>query len=115
MNLRSDLIIFVSIVRQPPISTLFPYTTLFRSLLALTLGGRRVLERVRAAGRGPVVQRVMGAVMLATALLIVTNVDVSFDQLVARRIPNVNLTAGVERSDVVARRLRDLHPRTAGG
>jgi thiol-disulfide isomerase/thioredoxin len=57
----------------------------------------------------------MGAVMLVTALLIVTNVDVSFDQLVARRIPNVNLTAGLERSDAVASRLRDLHPRTANG
>jgi cytochrome c biogenesis protein CcdA/thiol-disulfide isomerase/thioredoxin len=84
-------------------------------LLALTLGGRRLLERVRAAGRGPLVQRVMGGVMLATALLIVTNVDVSFDQLVARKIPNVNLTAGLERSGAVANRLRDLrHPTAAG-
>jgi cytochrome c biogenesis protein CcdA/thiol-disulfide isomerase/thioredoxin len=84
-------------------------------LLALSLGGRRLLDRARAAGRGPVVQRGMGAVMLATALLIVTNVDVSFDQLVARKIPNVNLTAGLERSTAVASRLRDLRPRPANG
>jgi cytochrome c biogenesis protein CcdA/thiol-disulfide isomerase/thioredoxin len=84
-------------------------------LLALSLGGRRVLDRVRAAGRGAAVQRAMGAVMLATAVLIVTNVDVSFDQLVARKIPDVNLTAGLERSDAVASRLHDLRPRPANG
>jgi cytochrome c biogenesis protein CcdA/thiol-disulfide isomerase/thioredoxin len=81
-------------------------------LLVLCLGGRRVLDRVRAAGRGPVVQRVMGAVMLATALLIVTNVDVSFDQLIARKIPEVSLTASLERSDVVARRLKTIQHRS---
>jgi cytochrome c biogenesis protein CcdA/thiol-disulfide isomerase/thioredoxin len=80
-------------------------------LLALCLGGRRVLERVRAAGRGPVVQRALGAVMLVTALAIVTNVDVSFDQLVAREIPQVSLTASLERSHAVTRRLRTLHDR----
>src|SRR3954454_15812496 len=84
-------------------------------LLALTLGGRRLLERVRRAGRGPVVQRVMGGVMLVTALLILTNVDVSFDVGVARQIPNVNLTAGLERSTGVASRLHDLRPQTANG
>jgi cytochrome c biogenesis protein CcdA/thiol-disulfide isomerase/thioredoxin len=80
-------------------------------LLALCLGGRRVLERVRAAGRGPVVQRALGAVMILTALAIVTNVDVSFDQLVAREIPQVSLTASLERSHAVTRRLRTLHDR----
>src|SRR3954454_6977362 len=77
-------------------------------LLALCVGGRRVLDRVRAAGRGPVVQRALGAIMLITALAIVTNVDVSFDQLVARKIPEVSLTASLERSDAVAKRLRTL-------
>src|SRR4051794_34359778 len=81
-------------------------------LLVLCLGGRRVLERVRAAGRGPVVQRALGAVMLLTAVAIVANVDVSFDQLVAREIPQVSLTASLERSDAVARRLRTLHDRS---
>jgi cytochrome c biogenesis protein CcdA/thiol-disulfide isomerase/thioredoxin len=81
--------------------------------LALCLGGRRVLDRVRAAGRGPLVQRVMGAVMLATALLIVTNLDVSFDQLVARKIPQVSVTASLERSDAVAGRLHEIDARKA--
>src|SRR2546423_7637029 len=33
-------------------------------LLALTLGGRRVFERARAAGRGPVLQRALRATMI---------------------------------------------------
>jgi cytochrome c biogenesis protein CcdA/thiol-disulfide isomerase/thioredoxin len=80
-------------------------------LLVLCIGGRRVLDRVRAAGRGPVVQRTLGAIMLITAVAIVTNVDVSFDQLVARKIPEVSLTASLERSDAAARRLRTLNDR----
>src|SRR4051794_283616 len=87
-------------------------------LLALCLGGRRLLERVRAAGRGVAVQRATGAVMLVTALAIVTNVDVSFDQFVAREIPDVNATASLERSGAVATRLKTLRggpPRFAGG
>ena len=82
-------------------------------LLVLCLGGRRVLDRVRRAGRGPAVQRVLGAVMLVTALLIVTNVDVSFDQLVARKIPDVSLTASLERSDAVKKRLKTIQERRA--
>lgn len=82
-------------------------------LLAICLLGRRVLTRVRAIGGGAVVQRAMGVVMLATALAIVTKTDVSFDQLVARDIPGVNLTAGLERSGAVSRRLGDLSGRRA--
>src|SRR3954468_22414069 len=82
-------------------------------LLALTVGARRLLDRVRAAGRGPLVQRALGAIMLATALLIVANVDVSFDQFVAREIPDVSATASLERSDAVAKRLRTLNERKA--
>jgi cytochrome c biogenesis protein CcdA/thiol-disulfide isomerase/thioredoxin len=80
-------------------------------LLVLSLGGRRILDRVHAAVGGAVVQRVMGGAMLATALLIVTNVDVSFDQFVARKIPDVSLTASLERSDAVARRLKAIQHR----
>src|SRR2546421_6782111 len=35
-------------------------------LLALTLGGRRLLERARRAGRGPLLQRALGVVMVLT-------------------------------------------------
>src|SRR5205807_2696500 len=67
-------------------------------LLAITLGGRRLFERVRRAGRGPQLQRALGIVMLLTAVAILTSADVSFDQFVARNIPDVNFTAGLECS-----------------
>jgi cytochrome c biogenesis protein CcdA/thiol-disulfide isomerase/thioredoxin len=77
-------------------------------LLALTLGGRRVFERVRRAGRGPALQRALGAVMILTAVAIIANLDVNFDQFVAENIPNVNLTASLECSSAVTGRLHEL-------
>jgi cytochrome c biogenesis protein CcdA/thiol-disulfide isomerase/thioredoxin len=80
-------------------------------LLALTLGGRRLLDRARAAGRGPVLQRVLGTIMILTALAIATNQDVKFDQFVAQHIPNVNLTATLECSPTVTTRLHEISGR----
>ena len=77
-------------------------------LLALTLGGRRLLDRVRKAGRGPALQRVLGAIMIVTAIAIITNLDVTFDQFVAEKIPNVNLTASLECSSEVTGRLHEI-------
>src|SRR6267378_3583175 len=74
-------------------------------LLLITLGGRRLFERVRRAGRGPQLQRALGVVMLLTAVAILTSADVSFDQFIARNIPDVNLTAGLECSRSVTGRL----------
>jgi cytochrome c biogenesis protein CcdA/thiol-disulfide isomerase/thioredoxin len=77
-------------------------------LFALTLGGRRLFDRVRAAGRGPALQRTLGIVMLVTAFAIVGGADVSFDQYVAEHIPQVNITAGLEKSHAVESRLPQL-------
>jgi len=77
-------------------------------LLALTLGGRKLFERIRAAGRGVALQRTLGVVMLVTALAIIVGVDVRFDQYVAEHIPNVNLTAGLEKSKAVESRLPEI-------
>src|SRR5271165_70503 len=77
-------------------------------LLALTLGGRRLFERVRRAGRGPALQRTLGAIMIATAIAIIASLDVNFDQFVAQHIPNVNLTASLECSQTVTGRLREI-------
>ncbi|MGD0455346.1 MAG: cytochrome c biogenesis protein DipZ [Solirubrobacteraceae bacterium] len=77
-------------------------------LLALALGGRRLFDRVRKAGRGPMLQRVLGTIMILTAVAIVTNLDVSFDQFVAQHIPNVNLTASLECSKSVTSRLAQI-------
>jgi cytochrome c biogenesis protein CcdA/thiol-disulfide isomerase/thioredoxin len=77
-------------------------------LLGLTLGGRALFDRVRRAGRGPLLQRTLGVIMILTALAIVTNLDVRFDQQVAERIPDVNLTASLEKSHAVESRLSEI-------
>jgi len=77
-------------------------------LLALALGGRRVFERVRRAGRGPLLGRVLGVVMILTGVAILTNLDVNFDQFIAEKIPNVNLTASLECSKSVTGRLHEI-------
>jgi cytochrome c biogenesis protein CcdA/thiol-disulfide isomerase/thioredoxin len=77
-------------------------------LLVLTLGGRRLFDRVRRAGRGPALQRALGTIMIVTAVAIATNLDVNFDQFVAQHIPDVNLTAGLECSQTVTGRLHEI-------
>jgi cytochrome c biogenesis protein CcdA/thiol-disulfide isomerase/thioredoxin len=77
-------------------------------LLGLTLGGRKLFDRVRAAGRGPALQRVLGAVMVATAVAIIAGADVSFDQYVAEHIPEVNLSSPLEKSQAVESRLHEI-------
>ncbi len=82
-------------------------------LLALSLGGRRIFERIRNAGRGPTLQRVLGTIMILTAVAILTNLDVNFDQFVARNIPDVNLTATLECSSAITGRLHEITGRHA--
>lgn len=77
-------------------------------LLALTLGGRRLFDRVRRAGRGPLLQRALGAIMILTAVAIIANLDVNFDQFVAEHIPDVNLTASLECSETVTSHLHEI-------
>jgi cytochrome c biogenesis protein CcdA/thiol-disulfide isomerase/thioredoxin len=80
-------------------------------LLALTLGGRRLFDRVRKAGRGPLLQRALGTIMILTAIAIIANLDVNFDQFIARHIPDVNLTASLECSQTVTSRLHEISGR----
>jgi cytochrome c biogenesis protein CcdA/thiol-disulfide isomerase/thioredoxin len=82
-------------------------------LLLIAYGGRRLLDRLRAAGRGPAVQRVLGAVMVATAVAVVTDLDVRFQTALADDFPEVvvNPTRALERSDAVEERLADLRGR----
>jgi cytochrome c biogenesis protein CcdA/thiol-disulfide isomerase/thioredoxin len=78
------------------------------ALFVLTLGGRRLLDRLRAVGGGATVQRTLGVVMILTGFAIVANLDVNFDQFVARHIPQVNLTASLEKSKAVTGRLSEI-------
>ncbi len=82
-------------------------------LLLIAYGGRQVLDRLRAAGRGPAVQRVLGAVMVATAVAVAADLDVRFQTALADDFPDVvvNPTRALERSDAVEERLADLRGR----
>ena len=79
-------------------------------LLLLALGGRRLGERIRRAGRGPALTRVMGAVMVLTAVAMAADLDVRFQTALANDFPSVlvNPTRAIEDSDAVERRLADL-------
>jgi cytochrome c biogenesis protein CcdA/thiol-disulfide isomerase/thioredoxin len=77
-------------------------------LLALALGGHRLSDRIRRAGRGVALQRALGAVMVVTAIAIATELDVNFDQYVAQHIPEVDLTASLEKSRAVESRLPEI-------
>ncbi len=82
-------------------------------LLAVAYGGRRLLDRLRTAGRGPAVQRVLGAVMVATAVGVATDLDVRFQTALADELPAfvINPTRGLERSGAVEDRLGELRGR----
>ena len=79
-------------------------------LLALGLGGRRVVERVRRAGRGPALQQAFGVVMVITAVLMLAQLDIRFQSAIADDLPSflTNPTRALERSGAVERKLADL-------
>ena len=79
-------------------------------LLLIAYGGRRLLDRLRAAGRGPAVQRTLGVVMVATAVAVATDLDVRFQTALANDFPDflTNPTRALERSDAVEDRLAEL-------
>jgi cytochrome c biogenesis protein CcdA/thiol-disulfide isomerase/thioredoxin len=77
-------------------------------LFALSLGGRQLLDRVRKTGRGPLLGRVLGTIMILTAVALLTNLANSYSQFVAKKIPNVNLAASLECSSTVTDRLPEV-------
>jgi cytochrome c biogenesis protein CcdA/thiol-disulfide isomerase/thioredoxin len=79
-------------------------------LLVLALAGRALADRVRRAGRGPNLQRALGAVMVLTAVAMAAELDVRFQSAIADQLPAavVNPTRALEQSDAVAKRLDDL-------
>jgi cytochrome c biogenesis protein CcdA/thiol-disulfide isomerase/thioredoxin len=79
-------------------------------LLLLAYGGRRVLDRLRVAGRGPAVQRALGVVLVATAVAVATDLDVRFQTALANDFPSflTNPTKALEDSGAVEDRLADL-------
>jgi cytochrome c biogenesis protein CcdA/thiol-disulfide isomerase/thioredoxin len=82
-------------------------------LLVLALGGRALAGRVRAAGRGPGLQRALGAVLIATGIAMATNLDVRFESAIADHLPSALVfpTKSLETSHAVSSRLADLRGR----
>jgi len=82
-------------------------------LLALSVGGRRAVERIRGVGRGPVLQRALGAIMVLTAIAMAGQLDIRFQTAIADHLPNLvtNPTGAIERSGSVEDRLADLRGR----
>ena len=82
-------------------------------LLLIAFGGRRIGDRIRSAGRGPALQRGLGAIMIATAALMAADLDVRFQTALADHFPGflTNPTRAIERSSAVEDRLADLRGR----
>ncbi|MBV9836990.1 MAG: redoxin domain-containing protein, partial [Solirubrobacterales bacterium] len=83
-------------------------------MLLYALGGRAVLDRVRRRARGHLVERSLGAVLLVTGVVMATNLDVRFEEALARdaSLPAflVDPTRSLESSGAVQRRLAALRP-----
>ena len=79
-------------------------------LFAIAIGGRRVLAPLRRAGALRV-QQALGAVLLATAVLLAIGLDTRFETALARHTSDITVTAGLERSHAVQEQLQDLHGR----
>ena len=85
-------------------------------MLLYGLGGRAVLDRVRRHTRGHIVERSLGAVLLLTGVLMAFNVDVRFEEALAKdtSLPAVLIdpTRALENSNAVQNRLASLRPRS---
>ena len=83
-------------------------------LLVYAFAGRAVIDRVRRVGRGNTVNCALGVVLLATAVLMVFNVDVRFEEDLAKdaSLPAilVDPTRSLENSSAVQNRLASLRP-----
>jgi cytochrome c biogenesis protein CcdA/thiol-disulfide isomerase/thioredoxin len=83
-------------------------------MLLYGLGGRAVLARIRRSARGHVVERSLGVVLLVTAVVMATNLDVRFEDALARStsLPGflVDPTRSLENSKAVQSRLASLRP-----
>jgi thiol-disulfide isomerase/thioredoxin len=83
-------------------------------MLLYGLGGRAVLDRVRRRARGHVVERTLGVVLLVTGVAMATNLDVRFEEALAKdtSLPAflIDPTRALENSNAVQNRLASLRP-----
>jgi thiol-disulfide isomerase/thioredoxin len=85
-------------------------------MLLYALGGRAILDRLRRRVRGHVVERTLGVVLLLTGVAMATNLDVRFEEALAKDtgLPAifVDPTRALENSNAVQNRLASLRPRS---
>jgi cytochrome c biogenesis protein CcdA/thiol-disulfide isomerase/thioredoxin len=83
-------------------------------MLLYALGGRAVLDRIKRHTRGHTVERTLGAVLLITGVVMLTNLDVRFEEALAKdtSLPAflVDPTRSLENSNAVQNRLASLRP-----
>ncbi len=83
-------------------------------MLLYALGGRAVLDRVKRHTHGHTVERTLGAILLITGVVMLTNLDVRFEQALANdtSLPAflVDPTRSLENSNAVQNRLASLRP-----
>jgi cytochrome c biogenesis protein CcdA/thiol-disulfide isomerase/thioredoxin len=81
-------------------------------LLVYAFAGRAVLDRIRRATRGHIVEGVLGAVLILTGVLMAFNLDVRFEEALAKdaSLPAilVDPTRSLENSSAVQKRLASL-------
>jgi len=84
------------------------------TLLGLAIGGRRVIGRLRPGRRGPLLQRAFGVVMVLTAVLMFSKLDLRFQTALAADLPSFlrNPTRELERSAAVEDRLARVRGRS---
>jgi cytochrome c biogenesis protein CcdA/thiol-disulfide isomerase/thioredoxin len=83
-------------------------------MLLYAFGGRAVLTRVRRVARGHIVERALGCVLLLTGVVMALNLDVRFEEALAKdtSLPSflVDPTQSLENSGAVQHRLASLRP-----
>jgi cytochrome c biogenesis protein CcdA/thiol-disulfide isomerase/thioredoxin len=81
-------------------------------LLLYGFGGRVLLTRIRKFARGQVIERTMGVVLLATGVAMAFNLDVRFEEVLAKYAPSVLIdpTKSIENSAAVQHGLNSLRP-----
>ena len=84
-------------------------------MLLYGFGGRALLGRIRRAARGEIVERALGVVLLATGIAMAYNLDISFENLLARNTTSLpgfltDPTRALENSGSVQNKLASLRP-----
>jgi cytochrome c biogenesis protein CcdA/thiol-disulfide isomerase/thioredoxin len=74
-------------------------------LLALALGGRKLIDRARKRFGGLTIQRILGGLLVATAIVMAANLDVRLEQQIAANIPSANIASALEDSHSVTNRI----------